>query len=44
MPRLEVMKYRDIGDGGENGMDMALRLLKKSSAPRNLILSLDAIL
>ena len=31
-----------VGMARKIGMDMALRLLKKSSAPRNLILSLDA--
>ena len=31
-----------VGMARKIGMDMALRLLKKSSAPRNLIISLDA--
>jgi hypothetical protein len=31
-----------VGMARKIGMDMALRLLKKSSTPRNLILSLDA--
>ncbi len=31
-----------VGMARKIGMDMALRLLKKNSAPRNLILSLDA--